>query len=241
MVLISTEVVETQEIVLKGPGDALDLAHKNLPDSTSDRYDYNIKSAYFKWIYDHNRFKILNEKKILYKDFMVISNLHFKSGEIDLINKALTESEYLKFESQYTDAQYDLLISENILKKLLFISDDILPDSDSLGKYYLPDDIMRESLQDSIIQNYSDFAIRNDYLNLILLMKKFDKQLVNHEKLLSLARQLIISTRLKYDNEDIEYFQYLEIIKNAIDLKLEYLKIMNLYNQTALKIEMYNN
>ena len=241
IVLISTVSVRAQEIMLLELPDALDLAHKNLPDSISDRYDYNIKSAYFKWIYNHNRFKIFNEKKALYKDFMIISDLHFKSGEINLISKALAETEYLKFESQYSDAQHELVISKNNLKKLLFIVNDILLENDSLGKYYLPDDIMEESFKDTSIQSYADFAGRFNYLNLMLLLKKYDKQLIYHEKLLSLAQQLIVTTRLRYDNEDIEYFQYIKIINNAIDFKLEYLKTLNLYNQTALKIEKYNN
>ena len=237
--VISIASVRSQEIVLSGLADALNIAHINLPDSTSDRYDYNIKSAYFKWIYDHNSFKILNEKEVLYKNFMTISDLHFKSGEINLISKAMAETEYLKFESQYSNAQHDLMISKNNLKKLLFISYDILPENDSLGKYYLADDIEEEFVQDSSIQNYADFSVRNNYLNLVLLLKKYDKQLIYHMKLLSLAKQLIAATRLRYDNEDIEYFQYIKIISNAIDFKLEYLKTLNLYNQTALKIEMY--
>ncbi len=241
MVLISAASVRAQEIMLIGLADALDFAHKNLPDSTSDRYDYNIKSAYFKWIYDHSRFKIFNEKKVLYKDFMIISDLHFKSGEINLISKALAETEYLKFESQYSDAHHDLLISKNNLKKLLFISDDILPENDSLEKYCLLNDIVEESLQDSIIENYGNFAARINYLTLVLLLRKYDKQLIYHEKLLSLAQQLIAASRLRYDNEDIEYFQCIKIISKAIDAKLEYLKTLNLYNQAALKIEMYNN
>jgi hypothetical protein len=241
IVLICNSSVGAQEIILSGLKEALDLAHKNLPDSISDRYDYNVKSAYYNWIYNHNRIKVLNERKFLYKDYIKISELHFKSGEINLINKTLAESEYLKFESQYSDAQYDLFISENKLKRFLYTDDNILPENDSLRKYYLPENIIGESLKDSIIRNYSDFAVRNDYFNLVFLLKKYNKQLMYHEKLLSLAQQLIAATRLRYDNEDIEYFQYIKIINDAIDLKLEYLKTLNLYNQTLLKIEMYNN
>jgi hypothetical protein len=241
IVLICTLAVRAQEIVLSGLKEALDIAHKNLPDSISDRYDYNIKSAYYNWIYNHNRFEIFNEKKVLYEDFIVISEMHFKSGEINLISKALAETEYLKFESQYSNAQYDLLISENKLKRFLYIGDDILPENDSLRKYYLPENIIGESLEDSTIQNYSDFAVRNDYFNLVFMLKKYNNKLMYHEKLLSLAQQLIATTRLRYDNEDIEYFQYIKIMNNAIDLKLEYLKTLNLYNQTLLKIEMYKN
>ncbi len=240
MVLISVSSVRTQEIVLSGIADVLAMAHKNLPDSTSDTYNYNIKSAYFKWIYDHNRFRVFNEKKVLYKDFMIISDLHFKSGETNLISKALAETEFLRFESQYSDAEFDLMVSENNLKKLLFTVNDIMTEYDNLEKYCLSEDIVNVAIQDSIVHNYRDFAVRHNYLNLVLLLRKYDQQLVYQEKILSLAKQLIISTRSRYDNEDMEYFQYIKIVSNAIDFKLEYLKTLNLYNQTALKIEMYN-
>ena len=241
IILICSGSVRTQEIIVLGLSDALELAHKNMPDSTTDNYDYNIKSAYNNWIYNHNRFNIFNEKKALFKDFMIISDLHFKSGEINLIDKALAETVYLKVELQYSGAENDLLISENNLKKLLYIHNNILPENDSLGKYYLPASIMGESLKDSIIGNYADFAVRIDYINLMLLLRRYDKQLIYYEKILALAQQLIAATRLRYENEDIEFFHYISIISNAIDLKLEYLKTLNLYNQTALKIEMYNN
>lgn len=219
--------------------DALDLAHKNLPDTLSEAYDNNIKSAYYYWIYNYNRFKVLKEKKLLYKDFMVISGLHFKSGEINLMKKSLAEIEYFKVESQYSNAQNDFLISENNLKEFLYTDDKILPGNDSLGKYYLPDNILSMFLQDSSINNYEDFAAQNDYQNLGLLLEKYDIQLEYYEEILSLAQKLILTARLRYNSEDIEYFHYINIISSALDFKLEYLKTLNLYNQTALKIEMY--
>ncbi len=219
--------------------DALALAHRNLPDTVSDTYDYNIKSAYYYWIYNHNRFKVLNEKKLLYKDFMVISGLQFKSGEINLLKKSLAEIEYFKIESQYSDGRHDLLISENNLKKLLYTSDSIIPENDSLQKYYLPEKKTDKPPQDIINDNYEDFAAQNDYRSLKLLLEKYDKQLEYYEEILSFAQQLIKTTRLKYNSEDIEYFHYINIISRALDFKIEYLNTLNLYNQTALKIEMY--
>jgi outer membrane protein TolC len=241
LILLCSASAKSNEIIVLGLKDALELAHLNQPDSISDNYDYNIRSAYLKWIYDHNRLKILSEKRLLYTDFMIISDLHFKSGEIGIIKKSLTETGYLKVETQYSDAQYDLLISENNLKKLLYTSNDILPESDSLVKYYLPSGFTQVSQKDSIFGLYSDFRARLNYLNLALLLEKYDKQLLYYEKIYSLAQQLISATKLRYDSEDIEYFDYINITGNAIDLKLEYLKVLYLYNQAALKIEIYDN
>ncbi|UCH15312.1 MAG: hypothetical protein JSV22_04930 [Bacteroidales bacterium] len=239
--IICSAFGQNYEIKILRLKDALDLAHSNLPDTFSETYDNNIKSAYYCWIYNHNRFKVLNEKKLLYKDFMVISGLHFKSGEIDLLKKSLAEIEYFKIESQYSDARHDLLISENNLKKLLYTSDSIIPENDSLTKYY-PEDIKTgKYAQDIMIDNYEDFAAQNDYQGLKLLLEKYDKQLEYYEEILLFAQQLIKTTRLKYISEDIEYFHYINIISRALDFKVEYLETLNLFNQTALKIEMYTD
>lgn len=238
-VLISGAYGQDKEIKILSLNNALELAHKNLPDSVSEAHDNNIKSAYFYWIYNHNRFKVLKEKKLLYKDFMVISGLHFKSGEINLIKKSLAEIEYFKIESQYSDAKNDLLISENNLKRLLYTVDSILPENDSLEKY--PFDIKKtsKSAQDTSFITYEDFTAQNDYHNLRLLLEKYIKQLEYYEEILSLSLKLIMATRLRYSNEDIEYFHYINIISRALDFKLEYLNTLNLYNQTALRIEKY--
>jgi hypothetical protein len=241
IILICNASLRNNGVIILSLADALDLAHENLPDSVSDRYEYSIKSAYYSWLYNYNKIKFLNEKKDLLKDYMTVSELHFKSGEINLTTKALADAKYLKFESQYSEAEYNLLISGNNLKKLLYINSDIIPENDSLDKYYVQENVREESVQDSIIENYIDFSAQYDYLNLVLLLKKYDRQLIYYKKIFSLAQQLIAKTGLRYDNEDIEYFHYINIISNAIDLKLEYLRTLDLYNQTALKIEMYNN
>jgi hypothetical protein len=241
IILLCNASLRNNGVIVLSLADALDLAHEKLPDSISDRYEYSIKSAYYYWLYNYNRFKFLNEKKVLLKDYMAVYELHFKSGEINLTTKVLAEAKYLNFESQYSEAEYNLLISENNLKKLIYINSDIIPESDSLDKYYLQENVRDESMQDSIIENYIDFSAQHDYLNLVLLLKKYDSQLIYYKKIFALAQQLTAKTGLRYDNEDIEYFHYINIISNAIDLKLEYLRTLDLYNQAALRIEMYNN
>ena len=227
--------------IIMGLADALDIANKNFHDTLSDVYESNIKSEYYTWIYNHNRLKVLNEKQALISDYIAIAELHYKSGETDITGKALAETGYFKFESQYTDAGNDVLISENNLRKLLFINSDIKPADDSLGKYYLPADKIEILDNDSIVDDYSDFLLQKDYINLKLLLKKYDDQLTYYGKILALAQRLADAARLRHKNEDIEYFDYIELISGTIDLRLEYLKALNSYNQAALKIEFYIN
>jgi hypothetical protein len=232
---------EGEETKIIGLADALALAGKNLNDTISDVYAVSIKSEYYTWIYNHNRLKVLDEKKALYSDLMAIAELHYKSGDTDIAGRAGAEIEYLKAELQYSDAGNDIFISENNLKKLLFTGSDIQPESDSLGKYYLPPGMMEMPESDSLTNDYPDFLLQREYANLRLLLKKYDDQLVYYGKVYSLSQCLIDAARSRYENEDIEYFDYTGLVNGAIDLKLKYLEALNLYNQAALKIELYIN
>ncbi len=232
---------EGEDAKIIGLADAMALAGKNLHDTISDDYAVSIKSEYYTWIYNHNRLKVLDEKKALYSDLMAISELRYKSGETDITGRAGAEIEYLKAELQYSDARNDIFVSENNLRKLLFTSSDIQPESDSLGKYNLPQGRMEMAESDSLTNNYSGFLMQREYANLKLLLKKYDDQLVYYGKIYSLSQCLIDAARLRYENEDIEYFDYTGLVNGAIDLKLKYLETLNLYNQAALKIELYIN
>jgi hypothetical protein len=232
---------EGEETKIIGLADALALAAKNLHDTISDVYAVSIKSEYYTWIYNHNRLKVLDEKKVLYSDLMAIAELHYKSGEMDIQGKAGAEIEYLKVELQYSDARNDIFISENNLIKLLFTGSDIQPESDSLGKYYLEPGRMEMPESDSLTNDYSGFLLQGEYTNLKLLLKKYDDQLAYYGKIYGLSRCLIDAARLRYENEDIEYLDYTGLVNAAIDLKLKYLETLNLYNQAALKIELYIN
>jgi len=221
--------------------DALDEANINFHDTISDVYACSIKSEYYTWIYNHSRLKVLDEKRTLYSDLLAISELHYKSGESALISKALAETEYLKVESQYSDAGNDVLVSENNLRKLLFINDDIQPGSDSLEKYYLPPGITEIEESDSITGDYADFILLREYVNLMLLLNKYEGRLVYYGKIMNITQRLVDAVRLKYESEDIEYYDYVDLMSGAIDLRLKYLKALNSYNQAALKIELYVN
>ena len=233
---------QSDEIKRLSIKDALDLSAENIPGSTSKFHENEIKCAYYNWIYYINRLKILTEKKALYNDLIKISGLKFKAGEINLAEKALAELKYLKIELQSVETQYNLLISENDLKRILLIPDDLLPVNDSLIRYDLPSDINSYSVPDTLnIYDSGNYMLHKNYDNLKIKLIKYDEQITFYKKVLKFNQQTISAIKLRYKGEDIEYSDYINIINEVLNLKLEYLMTLNLYNQTALKIESYFN
>jgi hypothetical protein len=210
-----------------GLREAMDLAAANLNDTISDVYAADIKSEYYQWIYGYSRLKVLDKKRALYALLMDNSRLHYESGETDVAGKVLPHIDYLEVESQYADAGYDVRISENNLKKLLFTGDSLIPQSDSLVKYFSAD--------------YREFMKQRETVELELMVKKYEDQLACFEKILALSGQLAEVAADRYENEDIEYSDYAGMVGRALDLELEYLRILNLYNQAAIREELYLN
>jgi hypothetical protein len=224
-----------------GLREAMDLAAVNLNDTISYIYAADIKSEYYKWIYGLSRVSVLDEKRALCRSLMENSQLHYELGETDVEGRVLPHIDYMEAESRYADAGYDARISENNLKKLLFTGDTLIPESDSLTKYRLAVQRMGESDEDSAAARYNEFVEKKEQMYLDLLLKKYEDQLAYYENILVLSKQLIEVAGARYENEDIEYSAYAGMIGRTLDLKLEYLKILNLYNQAAISKELYLN
>lgn len=117
----------------------------------------------------------------------------------------------------------------------------------SLPLWFLP---QKKEIQEAKIQT------RIDKNRLKLQMNKQDKEIKNlahelntnhkqiiyyREKALKQADMLLNTAKNRYDSEDIEYYEYMQSLKNAYEIKLDYLRIVKRYNKTAAKLEFYIN
>jgi cobalt-zinc-cadmium resistance protein CzcA len=94
-----------------------------------------VKSAYYFWIYLHNRLEILNEKKDLYSDLIRISELHYKVGATNLLEKTMAAARQAEVEIEYNMLQDDLIIAQNKLKQLIITEEEIVPSNPGLELY----------------------------------------------------------------------------------------------------------
>lgn len=242
IVSITSTYSQSNKITILSIKDALELTAINFPGTNSKFYEKELKSAYYRWIYYINQLKILTEKKNLFNNLIKIYELKLKSGEISLAEKTLAESEYLKTEIQYKTAENSILISENDLKRILLTRNDLLPENDSLIRYDLPAVTISKLLYDTLdLKDNENILYNRESDSLKFRLKLYKEQLLFYKEVLKNSQLVVSAIKLRYRNEDIEYSDYVNILNEALDFKLGYLNILNLYNQTALKIESHFN
>ncbi len=276
----------------------------------------NVKSIYYQWIYQHSKLLLARDKKDLYKDYLKISNLHYKTGNFDIIEKTQAETRFYKVEMEHQIALDELRVIENKLKGIASIEGDIYPENQQIAIYQMiapPDSGKRFSA--SIITDYyqhkakaSDLAVKYEkakyfpsvsagyFHQEINNVKGFNgwqagivvplwifpvkskvqqakiqqqidqayyqyqqktseqtinKQVLELEKLyrrvayynksgLQQSDVLIKTLKLKYEKEEIEYFEYIRGMEEALDIQLEYIEALNNYNQKAIDLEFYS-
>jgi hypothetical protein len=241
-VIIQNIYGQPDEIKILSLEDALQLSALNFPQSTPEFYKKEIKCTYYNWIYNINKLRILTEKKELYNNLIKTTDLKFKAGDINIAEKALIESEYLKIELNCVTARNDLLISESALKRILSIEHDILPGNDSMVRYKLSSGIADTSHDDTLnINDFKSYVLHKEFINLKIKLKMYDEQLIFYKKVLAYTQETVAAIKSRFENEDIEYTDYVKVINGALDVDLSYLTTLNFYNQTALEIESYFN
>jgi cobalt-zinc-cadmium resistance protein CzcA len=76
--------------------------------------------------------------------------------------------------------------------------------------------------------------------NLVLELNRTFKEILYYDRYgLLQANQLYESTRKQFENEEIEYVEYVRQLDIASSVMLEYLEVMNRYNQNAIQLEFY--
>ncbi len=87
---------------------------------------------------------------------------------------------------------------------------------------------------------YKEYNIRVSIENLHFELNKHFKQLVYYnEHALAQAELIMHTAQTQYENENIEYHEYIQSMASAFKIKLSYLETLNHYNQTAVQLEFY--
>lgn len=277
----------------------------------------DVKTAYFEWIFLHNKRKIIREELALYEEFNRIASLRHDLGDTPLLEKTTAETKFLEAKNRLKSIHNEIAMARNNLQTLLNIDYSIQPETDSLkihrmeyhvtdsGKYisplikkyyqqqlevseqelkmtraelfpeitagyfnqeinqeqgfsgwsigvaiplwFLPQnaEIQKAKLQTQIQQNDLAYQLQKQnktIKNLAHRLNTFHEEILYyHSKALKQADLLLETATKKYNNEDIEYFEYMQSLKNAYDIKINYLQTVKEYNQTASKLEFYIN
>ncbi|UOB19118.1 CusA/CzcA family heavy metal efflux RND transporter [Abyssalbus ytuae] len=85
----------------------------------------------------------------------------------------------------------------------------------------------------------NDYNIRlhSEYNQLLSQLKKYEEAIFYFEnKGKQLSAAIIKTADMSFKNGEIDFFQYIQSLENAIDIEMDYLNNLNLYNQTVISI-----
>ena len=82
-----------------------------------------------------------------------------------------------------------------------------------------------------------EIVVRAHYEGLLLELKQAEESLKYYEaEGMQLSRELIKTAEAAYRNGEIDYFQYIQSLENAYDIKIDYLEQLGLYNKTVVQL-----
>jgi cobalt-zinc-cadmium resistance protein CzcA len=106
-------------------------------------------------------------------------------------------------------------------------------------------DIKQHRIESEIAYNemeYQKFMIEKSIENLLFELNKYFRQIRHYtQTALPQAEVLLNTAVLQLETEEIDYTNYLQSVSLAIQIKSDYYKAVNNYNQTAIQLEIYGN
>jgi cobalt-zinc-cadmium resistance protein CzcA len=100
--------------------------------------------------------------------------------------------------------------------------------------------IEKEKSQNSY--NYQQFNIEKEIENKVIQLDQLQNDLIYYnESALKKATLLNRTAKIQFEKEEIEYLEFLQSIKAAQEIRLNYLETLYNYNITAIELEFYTN
>jgi cobalt-zinc-cadmium resistance protein CzcA len=93
--------------------------------------------------------------------------------------------------------------------------------------------------EEIIINQEMDYRIRLEsrQFELFSQLKKYEEALsYYHQEGQHLSQEIFKTARISYESGEINFFQYIQSIENALEILLDYLNNLNAYNQIVLQI-----
>lgn len=86
------------------------------------------------------------------------------------------------------------------------------------------------------------YEIENQVENLLFDLNKYFKQILYYKDHALVQSDLLIrSYSLQYEKEEIDYLEFIKGVSTGLSIELEYLELINSYNQIAIQLELYAN
>ena len=234
--------------------EALKLAYHNNPSALSDsgrkKLSSDIKSAWCLLLFKIHTWQTLQDYQYLLGDLDRIATLRYQAGDVDLLEKSVFIGKLADVQTATAISANEIDITQNLLKQLLFIDNEIIPADTILLLYqidkglgngqYLNNPQEPNVQGDTLLTRYKTFIAAKSIENKQLILDGFFIRLQFYYSFgLAHAETILQTSQVKFETEEIEYLEYTETITEAFKTKLEYLETLNNYNQNAIYLEYY--
>lgn len=199
-----------------------------------------LKKNWFGWLYSINKSSILQEYRNSLNDLERITGIRYENGDIDLFESASKMNMLADIDSRLSVCINQILLHQNVIRQLIYCQDEIQPSDTALELYELDKSSALTGNRLSGSTDYerfvNDLELENRHLeldNLFIRLRYFRSVALNY------AGIIINTATARLNAEEIDYMEYVDMIKEAFEIRIDHLNMLNLYNQCAIQLEYY--
>jgi hypothetical protein len=258
---------QSDTVLILSPETAVSLAIRNNPTARQDDekkiLKRDVRSVYFCWLYQISKLEVIRQQLLIYNDIDRVAALRYQTGDIELQEKMAAVSLLTELGLSESILADEIEMTKNRLRQLLYIDQEMVPadttiymvriiklpgagpfsdiPADGAEKVGQAPKQSRINLEtDTVRTAYLDFVRDKTIENLVLELNNQFKMLQYYYVTgLVLADQIIETSSVKLDKEDIDYPEFIREVATAFQIKAGYLKTLENYNQTDIQLEFY--
>ena len=228
--------------------EALKTAFSMNPSYDRKKLAYEVKSAWHFWLFRIHKWHTLEEYQYMLGDLNRIATLRYQSGDVGFYETSALLEELADIQTSAAISANEIEISHNTICGLLMSNDRIIPADSVLSLYEIdkgtgmisPVEITGTKETDDSLTSRQAFihakSVENKQLeldNLFIKLQFYNAYGLAH------AETTIHTAQARFNAEEIDYFEFVEKLAEAYRIRLEYLEILNNYNQNAIQLEYY--
>ena len=226
---------QVDSVLLLTLDETLVLARRNNPDLTTvaeqKKLGRNITSAWYKWLFQINASRLLQEHLVLLADLERIATLRYQQGDIDLVEKSRLLAKQAEIRTNKLVLTNMTDMTCNLLQQLLHYPGQISPADSGLSIYQIKKEPVADRRTPESLANPDQENLQLELDNCFIRLQYYSTTGLDH------ARLVHSISRSKFEAEETDYLEYARAIAEAFHIEMEYLVTLDHYNQTAIELE----
>ncbi|HEX2395993.1 MAG TPA: hypothetical protein VHI78_11655 [Bacteroidales bacterium] len=203
---------------------------------------FELKKNWYNWLFSINRCILLKEYQNSISDLERIADLRYQSGDIDFYESASKMNMIAEILTNSSIYDNQSLQYQNRIKQLMYIDSEVQPSDSSLELYEVDKSSEYEAkiFASDSLNEYDKFVMDLEIENMQIELDNLFLKLQYYRTFgLGYAENILNMATAKLRSEDIDYLEYADFVTNAFKIRLEYLEVLNQYNQCAIQLEQY--